>query len=291
LSGGSTLSGELGQSLAKLGWTEGRNVRFEIRPAPPGAPPAVLAAAVADLVGARVDVLVGWTDRADALAAATRTIPIVAGIHPDPVGLGLARSLREPGGNVTGLSAGTRESASAWLGILRTLRPRFKRLAIVHGARGEARMRVVTKGWVDVAAPVGVTFSYAPCATLADVGRSFDALGDPASAAAFLLFGGMSTVALPGEIQKDVHELAIRRRIATIGEAREGALVSYDASHSDPMGRVASMIDKILRGANPAQIPFQLPDRTEFVVNRATARAIGVELPPEILLRATEVVG
>jgi len=291
LSGGSNSSGEIGQGLAKLGWTEGRNVRFEVRPAPPGAPPAVLATAVADLVGAKVDVLVAFTDRVDALAAATRAIPIVAGMHPDPVGMGLAQSLRAPGGNVTGLSAGARESASAWVGILRTMRPRLNRIAIVHGARGEARMRMVTKGWVDVAAPIGIAFSYAPCATLADVERAFDALGDPARAAAFLLFGGMTLVALPIEIQKDVHELALRRRLATVGEAREGALMSYDASHSDPMGRVVSIIDKILRGGKVAEIPIELPDRTEFVVNRATARAIGAELAPEILLRATEVVG
>jgi len=290
LSGGAPPE-ELAKRLTELGWIEGKSLQFEVRMAPPGAPPHVLATAVAELVAAKVDVLVAFADRTDALAAATRTIPIVAGFHPDPIGMGLAKTLRQPGGNVTGLSAGVPESVGAWLGMLRTMRPQLVRLAIVHGERGEARMRAVTRSWRDVATPLGVSISYAPCATLADVGRALDALGDPASAAAFLLFGGMSTVALPEAISKEVHELTVRRRIAAIGDAHQGALLDYNANHSDPMRRLAVIVDKVLRGRKAADIPFELPDRIEIIVNRATAKAIGAVLTPEILLRATEMVG
>ena len=290
LSGGSG-PGEMAKSLAQLGWTEGRNVLFEIRVAPPGSDPQAMKAAAEELVRSKPDVLVAFTDRADALLAATRTIPIVSAFHPDPVGMGLAQSLRRPGGNVTGLSTGSRESAGAWLGILRAMRPRLSRLAVIHGEQGEARMRIVTRSWQEIAASLGISFTFAPSATLADVARAFGALGDPASAAAFLVFGGMTTVSMPGAIMKDVLALAVRRRIATVGDAREGALMEYDMSYTDPQGRIAAMIDKILRGQRPAEIPFELPDRVEFILNRATANAIGAIVTPEVLLRATDVVG
>lgn len=291
LSGGARVPQDLDKRLAELGWVEGKNLRFETRISGPGSPPETLARAVAELARAEVDVLVAWTDRADALAAATKTIPIVAGMHPDPVGLGLAKSLRNPGGNVTGLSAGSHEYAGAWLGTLKLMRPKLSKVAIVCGERGEARMRAVSTNDREVAASMGVGLTYAPCATLADVSRAFDALGDPDSAAAFTIFGGMSTVAMPASIMKDVYDLAARRRIATRGHAREGALMSYDAGFADDMRRVAVIIDKIFRGQKAAEIPFELPDRFKLTLNRTTATAIGVSLTPELLLRASEVIG
>jgi putative ABC transport system substrate-binding protein len=248
-------------------------------------------AAAEELVRANPDILLAFTDRTDALAAATRTIPIVSGFHADPVGMGLAKTLRHPGGNVTGLSTGSRESASAWIGLLRVMRPRLARIVIVHGPRGEARMRIVSRSWREMGESVGIAFSYAPCAEVGDVARAFEALGDPATGAAFLVFGGMTTVALPEGMAKDVVDLALKRRIATLGDARGGALMDYFLTYSDALGRMAAIIDKILRGGNPADIPYELPDRTEFILNRATAKAIGAVITPELLLRATEVIG
>jgi putative ABC transport system substrate-binding protein len=290
LSGGGP-PGELATRLADLGWIPGKTLQFEVSMAPPGSPPLLVTEAVAELVRANVDVLVGFLDRADALAAATKTIPIVAGFHPDPVGLGLAQSLRRPGGNVTGLSAGTRETASAWLGLLRTMRPQLRSMAILHAQGGEERMRAVARTWVEVAAPMGITISFVRCATLSDVSRAFDAFGDPKWGGAFVVSGGMNTVALSEALMKSVLDLARRRKVATVGDAHQGALMSYEMNFTDPMARMAVIIDKILRGQKPAEIPFEVPDRTEFVLNRATAKAINVVLTPDVLLRVTETVG
>jgi putative ABC transport system substrate-binding protein len=289
LSGGGGTE-EISSRLAALGWVEGRNLQFEVRLSPPASDPGALKAAAEELVRSRPDVLVAFTDRTDALAEATRTIPIVSGFHADPVGMGLARSLRHPGRNITGLSSGSRESAGAWLGLLRMLRPRLDRVVVIHSAQGEARMRRVAQSWREVAQPMGIDVRLGAAGTLADVARIFDALGDPAACAAFPLFGGMTTVSLPVALQKDVLALALRRRIATVGDAQAGALMDYDASFADPMGRLAAIIDKILRGADPAGIPFELPDLIVFVLNRATAKAIGAVITPEILLRATRVI-
>jgi len=291
LSGGARIPENLDKRLAELGWIEGKNLAFVTRVAKPGSPPDVLVQAAAELVRADVDVLVGWTDRPDALAAATKTIPIVAGFHPDPVAFGLAENLRRPGGNFTGLAAGPREAASAWLGLLRDLRPKLSKLVVIHKTGGEARMQIVTRQWREIAASLGISMSLASATTVREVGQAFDALGNPTTAAAFLIFGGMNTVALPEEIMQPVHALAMQRKIATRGHAREGALMSYDLLFSDPMRRVAIVIDKILRGQKAAEIPFEMPDRTEFILNRATAKAIGVTITPELLLRATEVIG
>jgi putative ABC transport system substrate-binding protein len=152
-------------------------------------------------------------------------------------------------------------------------------------------MKRVTQSWRVFAAEARVSMTLAPCVDLADVERAFESLGDPPSAAAFLMLGGMSTIALPEAIAKDVYALAIRRRIATVGEPSEGALISHSASYTDAMGRMAAIVDKILRGRKAAEIPIELPDRTEFVLNRATAKAIGAVVTPELLLRATEVIG
>ena len=291
LSGGGRVPGDLDVRLAELGWAEGKNLRFETIIAPRDAPMADVVKAAAELVRANVDVLVGWTDRPDAFAAVTKTIPIVAVSNPDPVGLGLADSLRRPGRNVTGLSAGSHEYASAWLGVLKTLRPKLSRIGIVCGKHGEERMRAVTTTEREVAGSMGMSLSYAPCATLDDVSRAFDGLGDPMSAAAFTVFGGMSTVALPGSMMKDVYAIATKRRIATRGHAGEGALITYHAEHSDETRRVAAIIDKIFRGQKAGEIPFELPDRFRFTLNRTTAKAIGANVTPELLLRATEVIG
>jgi putative ABC transport system substrate-binding protein len=282
--------GELAKRLAQLGWVEGRNLRFEIRHAPPGSGSESMKVAAQELVSLSPDVLVSYLDRTEALVAATKTIPIVAGFHADPVGMGLAKSLRSPGGNVTGLSLGVRETTGARIGILRTMRPRLSRIAVMHGVQGGERMRRVAKSWEEDARPLGITFDYVPCATLADAARGFDALGDPSTGAAFLILGGMTTMTLPAAIAKDIYPLAVKRRVATHGDVSAGALLFYGLTFSDDNGRMAAIIDKILRGAKPGDIPFELPDRPEFGLNRATAKAIGVDLAPEILLRVTEMI-
>jgi len=151
-------------------------------------------------------------------------------------------------------------------------------------------VRTMTRTWSEVAAPLGVSVSYATCFAVEDAARAFDALGDPDTGAAFLTFDAMNVAAVPARIMKDVNALAIRRKVAAVGDPRAGALMSYQMTFTEPMRRLAVIVDKVLRGGKPSEIPFELPDRTDFTLNRATAVAIGAVLTPDVLLRATEVI-
>lgn len=284
LSGGANSPEFLAKPLADLGWVEGKNLLYEIRVVP--ADPPELAAVAAELARQEVDVLLAYlTPRVEALANATRTIPIVCGIAPDPVGAGFAESLRRPGKNVTGLSYGVPEQAEIRIALMRILRPQLKRIVAIlqYTSRAPSSYRSV----VAAARAAGITFDFTEVPSMVDAERLFASLDPPADA--------VDIIGLPENVPSaGVLAIALGRRIATFGNeetAREGALMSYLISHRDPHRKVAAILDKLLRGANPANIPFELPDRTSFVVNRATAKAIGLTLPPEILFRATEVIG
>lgn len=272
-------AGEL--RLDKARWIEGKDFRVEVRVTDLDRPSYESAAA--ELVRRQVDALVThmppWVV---ALAAATRTIPIVCAI-PDPVGLGVARTLARPGGNVTGLSGGLAERSQMTVAILKTLRPALKQLVSFHPVGAHAPL--VNRPLTAAARDAGVTLDFAYVTTVADVERTFAAFRAPATVAVTL--GGP---AHPDEVAAAYREIARRKGIAALGGAREGALMDFALRHADADGRVGAILEKVLRGANPAEIPFELPDRTVFVLNRATAAAIGIRIPPEILMRASTVI-
>lgn len=279
----------LARKLAAHGYVEGRNLRFELRVA---TDPQQVDALAAELVAARPHVLVAWgITNVRALARHTRTIPIVCGETADPVGLGLAKTLARPGGNITGLSAGIPEVAPILVGLMRTVRPGLRRIAVIVREDG----RDARQGWGAVlgamkaaAVEAGIEWGVEPVGSLDAIERLFDRL-DPAGTMLYVL-------GVPRSMERaEAVQLAMRRRMACTSAsadlARAGALMHYSIDHADPLARVAALVDKLLRGADPAETPFELPDRTTFIVNRATARAIGVTLPPEVLARATEVLG
>jgi putative ABC transport system substrate-binding protein len=170
----------------------------------------------------------------------------------------------------------------SYIGLLRAVLPRLQRVAFVA-----IRAGLTQKSFEQIAARargLGVAWETILGVTPEDVERLIAKVRDPAREA-FIFPQVQEQVPMTG-----VAALAIRRRIVAVGNAREGLLMQYVAVHSNPQRRLAAILDKVLRGENPAEIPFELPDRTELVVNRATARAIGPELSPEILLRATEVI-
>jgi len=285
------LSGGMGaeviaKPLAQFGWVEGRNLHIDVRIVP-GDPPE-LAAVAAEMASSKVDVLLTFSShRAVALGRATKTIPIVAGLIPDPVGAGLAQTLARPGSNVTGISLGIPEIADIQVGLLQTVRPALKRIAAMVPFAGPSTQAAL-QSIASAANRKGIAWELAAPATANEVDRLFLRLGDAAQAAIYL--GGMpETITWP-----DVKPIAFRRRMATIvGDesfVRDGALMYYAVDHEDPFRRAAALIDKVLRGANPAELPFELPDRTSFVFNRTTAKAIGANTPPELLVRVTEMV-
>ena len=276
----------LAPALAKHGWIEGRDVRYEVRQATYAMAAPALDAAAADLVRAGPDVII--TTGAPfvmAMHRATRTIPIVCGGIHDPIDAGLARSLQQPGMNVTGLSFGLREAAVLQLGTLRALAPGLRKLVFLtvetddtdrvapsHAAAAE-RFKMTTE-LRKVAAPDAVEKTLATLQATdgvwlaqAPAGSSIEAIASEAT-----------TRRIP------VHAMNSR-------QVRSGLLLSYWIAHADALGRVAALTDKVLRGVAPGTIPFELPDKTEFAFNRATARAIGLRVPDDILVRATEVFG
>ena len=274
----------LSARLAEHGYVEGRNLRFEIRRAPVSAPAEVRDKAAADLARSGAELLVAsGVLNVLSLRKATSTIPIVSGGLSNPVGVGVARSLRRPGYNVTGLSFGLEESARLQIGTLRAMRPKLERIVFVAPTDD-----------IDVAEEHKAAGNENGIQTRGAVVRSTEE--------AERLLAGMTEseaawIALmpPSIDMSRVAAAAIHARIATHAasarEVEQGMLMSYWIVHSDAQGRLASVIDKVLRGGNPAEIPFELPDKTQFALNRGTAKAIGVKIGVDLLLRATEVFG
>lgn len=276
--------------LAASGHVEGRNLRLEVRTAPPETRDTEKVAA--QLVEMRPDVLLAFGARnVSVLARLTKAIPIVCGGTADPVGIGFAETVRRPGGNITGLSYGIPEIAQILVGLMRTVKPRLQRiLALTERKEADGQ-----QGWGNVlrslegrARGAGIAWELVRVGSAAETERALAPL-EPATALVYYIdVTGVLANARAAE-------LANGRRLASMAAntalGRAGVLMHYSIDHADPQRRVAAIVDQVLRGANPAEIPFELPDRTTFIVNRATAKAIGVELPPEVLARATEIVG
>ena len=270
----------LAKVLATRGYVEGRNLRIETR-IPPDWEAESLAKAARELVAGRPDVLYAvMANRVGALAAATRTIPIVTGGVPDPVGAGFAKSLRRPGGNVTGLSFGLSETTQIVISMLRSMRRGLVRVGGLF-AQGTPRAHMGS-WWMEGCRKAGLEWSAAGVGSVEEAERILAPL---AGQAVFL-----APLKDP-DLAPRIVSVATRLRIATMGRVREGALMSYGMDFENSEERIASVLDRVLRGANPAETPFELPDRPTFEWNRGTAKAIGIEIPPDILLRVTNIVG
>jgi putative tryptophan/tyrosine transport system substrate-binding protein len=272
-------------ALASLGHVQGRNLDFVVRRAEDGSPTD--AAAVA-LVRERVDVLLAYGNaRVLALKRATSTIPIVAGEVSDAVALGLAQSIRRPGGNVTGVSYSVAEAADGGMAILKTLLPRMRRIVVVHPSRVDPNLRASLKSVGEAAARFGIAWEFAAVDSYADHEKSFAGIRKPEEVAAWII-GHPNT-----EVRKEITALFKRLRVAAVGGGHEdwvidGALVSYLRVFADPRRTIAAILDKVLRGANPAEIPFEVPDRVEMFLNRTTARTLGITIPDDIAVRVTD---
>jgi len=272
------LPAELTQDLARLGH-DARTLRVEVR-IETGRDRAKVRAAAEALARSRPDLLLAWgSERVAALAAATRTIPIVAGTTADPVGEGYATTLQHPTGNVTGLSIGVPEMARMWMSLLKTVRPRLERVAIIRGSADPEVWSHVRRPQLTESEGSAVRVIDAYSTTAAEADRTLAELGDPERAGAVGAVDGVNLA-----------QLALRRRIAFVGDVRDGGLMMFGLQFGDAYARTALTIDKLLRGAKPADIPFEGPDRSFLELNRATARAIGVTFPKDLLLRATLVV-
>ena len=274
------------QRLAELGWSDGASIAFDLRQAE-GKTERFGEIAVG-LVRRKVDVIATW-GTATALAAkeATSTIPIVFTLVGDPVGSRLVTSLARPGGNVTGLSTQHADSAGKRLELLREVVPDLHRLAIIVNA-GNPGPKQEMRDVRAIAARISVETSEMEIQRAEDIAPAFAAIKGRAQA----LY--VTADALFYTHRTRINALALDARLPTVHGFREivaaGGLMSYAANYLDLFRRAAELIDKILRGAKPADIPVEQPTKFDLVINLTTAKALGLTIPESFLLRADEVI-
>jgi putative ABC transport system substrate-binding protein len=277
----------LRDGLRDLGWVEGANLRIEYRYAEGQSDR--LPGLAAELVRLDVDLIVVSTST-DGVAAkkASRTIPIVMASAADPVASGLIESLARPGGNVTGLSSIAPEMAGKRLALLKELVPGLARVAVFWNPAGTTSRL----SWNELQQPareLGVRLHSLELRHPGEFVRAFD---DAARARA----GAVAIMPDPlfaGSLKR-LAELATERRLPSVFHLREfvesGGLLAYGVDRSDMFRRTAVYVDRILKGARPADLPVERPTKFELVVNLRTARALGLGIPPSVLLRADEVI-
>ena len=281
----SHLVSALMQRLRQLGYIENRTVAIEYRWTEGNERYAAMAA---ELVGMKADIIVALgTPAIVAARKATAVIPIVFPIASDPVGDGLVASLARPGGNVTGLSNQQPELAGKRLEILREVIPGLRQLAVLANVHNPAA--TLNVGEVQAAAPkLGLEVNTCDVKGADDIAPAIDQLTGRTQA----LYVVGDSLVFDNQVQ--INMLALVAHLPTMFPQREyvetGGLISYGTSFSDLFRRAAEMLDKILRGAKPADIPVEQPTKFELVINLKTAKALGLEVPPSLLARADEVI-
>jgi putative ABC transport system substrate-binding protein len=272
------------QRLQELGYVEGQSVRFEARWAQ--GREDQLAKLAAELVALRVDLIVtAGGDSARAAKRATATIPIVMATGADPVKYGLVQSLGHPGGNVTGVTSLSSELIAKRVSLLKELLPKISRVAVLWDGTGNARLSV--QELEAAAKTLGVSVrpvtargpnEFEPAIAVAAKERALFVVGSP------ILFPERGRIAA----------LALKHRLPTVVGGREyaeaGGLLSYAVSYPALFRRAAIYVDKILKGAKPADLPIEQPTTFELLINLKTAKALGLTIPQSLLLRADEVI-
>ena len=272
------------EGLRELGYVEGQSVRFEVRWAQ--GRPERLPGLAAELVGLRVDVIVtGGGEAARAAKQVTATVPIVMATGGDPVKLGVVESLARPGGNVTGVSSLSSQLIAKRVELLREILPKISRVAVFWDETPNARLSV--QELEAAARPLGIGIHPIGVHGPNDFARAFsEAAGVPALivVASSFMFTERNRLA----------DLALKHRLPTVLGAREyveaGGLFSYAVNYPDQFRRAASYVDRILRGARPADLPVEQPTTFDLVINLKTAKALGLKIPQSLLQRANQVI-
>ncbi len=276
----------LRQGLEKLGWAEGSNLRIDYRFAPAGAQARLLAR---ELIALQPDVILTQSTPATAaMQQETRTIPIVFAGVADPIGSGFVASLSRPGGNLTGLLQYEEGITGKWLAMLKEIAPNLTRVALVANPR-TAAFDYFLQSAKAVAPSLAIDLVPTPVDNAADIERAIKTFAREPN-------GGL---VLPPDTSTVVHRnliiaLAAQHRLPAVYAIRvfvaAGGLMYYGTDFVDLNRQAASYVDRILRGAKPADLPVQTPTKFETVVNRKTAKALGLTVPPGLLIAADEVI-
>jgi putative tryptophan/tyrosine transport system substrate-binding protein len=273
------------ERLRELGWIEGRTVAIEYRWAEGRS--EQYDGIAAEFVRLNIDVIFTTVPAVSVLKRATSVIPIVFALGTDPVGGGLVASLARPGGNITGLSMQATDLAGKRVELLSEAVPHLKRLAVLGNV--DIPQVVLEMQKVDVAAQkLGLQVTTLEIRRAEDIGPALETVKGRAEA----LYVCADPLSVVSRIQ--INALALGMRLPTMHGVREfieaGGLISYGASFSDQFRRAADLVDKILRGAKPGDIPIEQPTKFDLAINLKTAKTLGLEVPSSLLARADEVI-
>lgn len=273
------------QELRGLGWVEGQNLTTEVRIGPNDHFPAL----AAQMVRLDVDVIFAPTTSAvEAVRSATKSIPIVFAVAADPVGSGFVKSLAQPGGNITGLTALSAELSLKHLELLRAIVPRMTRGAVLLNPRLPYSLGLLRE-LKAAAQPLGVQLQAAEWDNARDLVSALEAAKKQRAEALIVLPNPMN---FPNQTR--IAELALRYRLPSInpasGYAEAGGLMSYGANFVDLYRRAAVYVHKILKGAKAADLPVEQPTKFELIVSLKTAKTLGLIIPPSLMLQADRVI-
>jgi len=274
-------------TLQRLGWIEGRNVQIEYRWGKGNA--ETLRRDALELAALAPDVIVATGGATMTyMLQATRTVPIVFVIVPDPVGSGFVKSLSRPGGNATGFMQFEYSLSGKWLELLKQITPSVTRAAILWDPSipaGIGQFAVIQ----SVAPSLGVDVFPIEALDAGDIDRDVAEFAQTAN-------GGLIVTANPSTVvhRELIAALAVRHKLPAVYSTRDfvvsGGLASYAADFLDQYRRAAEYVDRILKGEKPADLPVQAPTKYVLTINLKTARALGLEVPPTVLARADEVI-
>jgi putative ABC transport system substrate-binding protein len=275
------------QGLQKLGWSEGKTVAFEIRYSE--GKPERLPALAAELVQTNIDVLVVWAAQAvDAARKATSTIPVVVTAVGDALGAGYIASLAHPGGNITGFTLAATDQSTKRLQLIQQIAPDTVRVGVIWNNTASGH-RFQMKELVPAAPALGITLQSFPVLNADQITAALQSAEQSNTQALLVCEDPM--------IQSNrarIAEFAMQKHWPVIGEFRPivdaGGLMSYGPDNLDLWRRTAGVVDKILKGENPGDIPVEQPNKFELVINLKTAKAIGITVPPTLLATADDLI-
>jgi putative ABC transport system substrate-binding protein len=275
------------ERLQQSGWTPGRNVRLEVRWG--GGDQAAIRKHAAELVALAPDVIVaGGGAAAEVMLKGTRTVPVVFVIVPDPVGSGFVESLSKPGANATGFMMFEYNLCGKWLELLKEIAPNVTRAAVLRDAGtavGIGQFAVIQ----SVASAVGIEVSPVDLREPAQIERVIATFAQRSNGG-IILAAGVTAASYVNLISG----AAARYKLPAVYIQRPfvvaGGLISYGPNFADQYRRAADYVDRILRGARPADLPVEAPTRYELAINLKTAKALGLTVPDALLARADEVI-
>jgi putative tryptophan/tyrosine transport system substrate-binding protein len=277
--------GAFGQTLAQLGWTEGHNLRIDLRWG--GGQAELTRQYAAELAALGPDViLASGNATVTPLLQTTRTIPVVFAVVADPVGSGYTETLSKPGGNATGFMQFEYGLSAKWLELLHQIAPQVKRVAVFRDLIGGIAQFAVIQ---SIASSLGIEVNPVDMRDAGEIERTIRAFADSGDG------GLIVTASAFANVHRElIIKLAAQQKLPAIYFARyfvdDGGLMSYGTNLVDQFRQAATYVDRILRGEKPANLPVQAPTKYDLVINLKTAKILGLTVPPALLARADEVI-